>query len=277
MADAATGAPKIQGTLPLYKKPEPLNLEAHKGKGLKYGDRPFDFLNQTHFLPLTMSEFAQASSVYPIIFLGANYTPVAVMGLQEATNLFVDPETGLFERNTYVPAFVRRYPFVAAVHTEDNERFTLCIDAGSHLISDNPDQPFFDESGQATPLVQNAIEFVQRYEVDARNTTQLVQRLRELDLFEEQKTHFQPRDEQGQPTGEPQVIASYWGISGEKLRALSPEKLAELRDDATLGAIYAHMISVGRWDGIVARATARQLGAAAAAPQPGITPPPPEA
>lgn len=276
MADAAAGAPQIQGTLPLYKKPEPLNVQTHKGKGLKYGDRPFDFLNETHFVPVTIGEFAAAGSTYPIIFLGDSRIPVAVMGLQQGVNLFVDPATGNFEQHAYLPAFVRRYPFVAAIHSEETERFTLCVDTASHLMSDNPDQPFFDDNDQLTPFVQNAIEFIQRYENDVRATNQVLAELRELDLFEEQKSHFQPRDQQGQPVGEPQVIATYWGVSHEKLRALPAEKLAELRDSAVLGAIYAHMLSMSRWELIIARAAARQNGAAQA-PQPGIAPAPPEA
>lgn len=275
MADAATGAPQIQGTLPLYKKPEPLNVQAHKGMGLKYGDRPFDFLNETHFVPLTVGEFAQASSFYPIIFLGDARIPVAVMGLQQGTNLFVDVDSGNLEANVYLPAFVRRYPFVAAVHTEEKERFTLCVDAGSHLMSSNPDQPFFDENGQLTPFVQNAVDFVRRYETDALNTQQMVDEFRKLDLFEEQTTSFQPRDQQGQAVGDPQVVASYWGISHEKLRALSGDKLAELRDNTLLGAIYAHMLSMTCWDFIIARAAARQGRAQQV--QPGMTPPPAEA
>jgi len=79
MADANQGTPSIQGTLPLYKKPEPLNAQAHKGKGLKYGSRPFDFLNATHFVPVTVGEFASAGGDYPLIFLGENRVVVAVM------------------------------------------------------------------------------------------------------------------------------------------------------------------------------------------------------
>jgi hypothetical protein len=276
MADAATGAPQIQGTLPLYKKPEPLNLEAHRGKGLKYGDRPFDFLKDTHFVPLAAGEFAPASASFPIIFLGETRIPVAVMGLTEGANLFVDPATGQFDRFAYLPGFVRRYPFVAAVHTDDKERFTLCVDVESPLMSDKPDRPFFDDKGELTPFMQNVLDIVQRFETDVLATNQMVAEFRQLDLFEEKTTSFQPRDEQGNPVGEPQVIATYWGISFEKFKALPVAKLAELRDSGALGAIYAHMISIGRWDAIIGRAAARQTGGGTQ-PQTGITPPPPEA
>jgi hypothetical protein len=277
MADAKQGTPEVKGTLPLYKKPEPLNVQAHKGMGLKYGDRPFDFLNETHFVPLTGGEIASASAHYPVIFLGEARMPVAVMGLQAGSNLFVDTATGNFEPMRYLPAFVRRYPFVAAIHTEENERFTVCVDAGSHLMSNKPDEPFFTDAGELTEFSKNAIEFVRRYESEVAATNAMLARFKELDLFEEQSTQFQPRNEKGEPAGDPQTIASYWGISGEKIRALPAETLAELRDNMYLAIIYAHMISMGQWDFILNRAQMRAAGAASVVTPATMSPPPPEA
>lgn len=277
MADANQGKPEVKGTLPLYKKPEPLNLQSHKGMGLKYGDRPFDFLNETHFVPLTAGEIATASAHYPVIFLGDARLPVAVMGLQQGMNLFVDPATGLYEPMRYMPGYVRRYPFVSAMHTEESDRFTVCVDSASHLMSKNPDEPFFDDKDEPTEFTKNAIEFVRMYEGEAAATNIMLKRFKELDLFEEQTTQFQPRDAQGQPTGQAQTIATYWGISGEKMRALPAETLAELRDNMYLAIIYAHMISLAQWDFILTRAQIRANGVASANVPNTMSPPPPEA
>jgi hypothetical protein len=275
MADAPANAPQIQGNLPLYKKPEPLNLQAHKNLGLKYGDRPFDFLKDTHFVPVTMGEMGRAGTCYPIIFIGEAKIPVAVMGLQQGHNVFVDPETGQFEQDCYLPAYIRRYPFVAATHPDEKERFTVCVDAGSHLISDKPDQPFFTEDGQATEFLNGAIDFVQRFESDVAATNTLIERLNELGLFEQQQTNWTPRDQRGQPQGDPVMLATYWGISTEKFRALDGETLANLRDSGVLGAIYAHMLSQSQWDMVVARANRRGLNPAARPQAASDAPPPP--
>lgn len=269
MADAAANQPTLSGSLPLYNKPEPLNPQQHQGKGLRYTDRPFEFLKDAHFVPVTLGEFGSAGATFPIIFLGEQKTPVAAMGLQAGANLFVNPEDSSFETFTYLPAFVRRYPFVAANHGEESDRFTVCVDAGSHLFSDNPEQPFFNDAGEPTEFTNRAIDFVRRFESDVAVTQTFVKRLNELDLFDQQQATFQPRDAQGQAQGEPQVIASYWGVSSEKLKALSPEVLAELRDNTYLGAIYAHMLSMTQWEHLIARAAQRQQGAG--------TPPPPAA
>lgn len=191
MADAPANQATVQGQLPLYKKPEPLNVQQHKGKGLKFGDRPFEFLREAAFVPITVGEFAQAGSRFPIIFLGDTKTPVAAMGLSRGANLFVD-ENGQFPAFTYMPAFVRRYPFVAASHPEDKDRFTVCVDAGSHLFSDQPDEPFFGDDGQPTEFTNRAIDFVRRFEADVAATQTFVEKLKELDLFDQQQATFQP-------------------------------------------------------------------------------------
>jgi len=271
MADTPANAePQLTGSLPLYKNPQPLSQTQHKGKGLKFGSEPYGFLRDTHFVPLTLGEFGSACGRYPIIFLGEKQVPVAAMGLQPGANLMVGAD-GQFEDFAYVPAFVRRYPFVAASHSDDRERFTICVDTGSHLFSDNPDQPFFKEDGSPTEFTERAVEFVRRFEADSAATTAFVERMRELDLFDKQDATFQPRDQQGNPVGEPQVIANYWAISGDKLKAASPEVLAELRDNAYLGAIYAHMLSIAQWELLIARAARRQQGPAG---QAGMAPPP---
>jgi hypothetical protein len=271
MTDAPASQTSVQGTLPLYKKPEPISVQAHKGKGLKFGDRPFDFLATTHFVPVTTGEFALASTRYPIIFLGDNRTPCAAMGLRQGENAFVDPETGELERYAYLPAYVRRYPFVAASHTTEKDRFTVCVDVESHLYSDTPDEPFFKDNDEPTEFLNRAVEFVRRFESDVKATQDFVAKLRDLDLLDQQQATFQPRDQKGEPVGEPQVVASYWAVSGDKLRGLSGDMLAEMRDNTYLAVIYAHMMSMAQWESLVNRVASRQTaknGAATSAPPP---------
>ncbi len=279
MADAPAAKMTVTGNLPLYKSPEAINLQAHAGKGLKWSDRPFEFLAETHFVPVTLGEFGVTSAQYPIIFLGDQKTPVAAMGLTAGQNLFVDPETGQFEPHGYLPGYVRRYPFVAASHAEDQDKFTVCVDTGSYLYSDNPDEPFFNDKGEASPFLDRAIDFVRRFEADVQQTRDFVARLEELELFDSQQATFQPRDAQGQPQGDPQVIASYQAVSGEKLKEVEPKVLAELRDNTYLGAIYSHMLSMNRWEALISRAAQRNNpGAAQQQPVANMAPPPaPEA
>ena len=51
--------------------------------------------------------------------------PVAVLGVRDQENRYVTTE-GRWEAK-YIPAFIRRYPFVFSSGA-DNSKFTLCID-----------------------------------------------------------------------------------------------------------------------------------------------------
>ena len=63
-----------------------------------------------------------------------------------------------------------------------------------------------------------------------------------------------------------QTVAEYFAISEDKLKALSPEKFAELRDNGALAQMYAHMTSLLGWDRLIARALVRAQARADAAP-----------
>lgn len=111
-------------TLLLYKDIKALNRDQHKGLKLRQAET-CDFAAETHLVPLAGLEFFQAARHYPIVFIGngAQAAPIALLGLKEGHNAYL--EEGLqWRANTYVPAFVRRYPFVLA--QDEADKFTVC-------------------------------------------------------------------------------------------------------------------------------------------------------
>ena len=264
--------PGLTGNVLFYKNPQPLNPEQHAGLGVKTIDEPFGFLRSAHAVPVTVTEFGMAAAAYPIIFVGQDRTPVAVMGVAEGQNLFVT-DNGMTEPDFYVPAFVRRYPFVFA-NDDQADRLLLCIDRDAPMVTNQPEVPLF-ENGQPSAFTQNAIEFCKEFERQRRSTAEFTKIISEMDLFEQKSVTFQPRDQQGNEQGEPQKIADYFAIDENKLNALSDEQFKQLRSNGALGAIYAHMISLLNWQRIISRAIQKQTGQAAPAPAPGT--PAPEA
>lgn len=261
MTTTETPAGAITGNVLFYSKPEPLSRELHGNLGVRGVDAPFTFARKSHAVPLTVGEFQLAAVTGPIIFVGEEKTPIAVMGLRAEENMFLRPE-GVFEPGVYVPAYIRRYPFVFA-NDDAAGQMVLCIDRASDLIVEGGDAPFFDEKGEPTEYTRNCIEFCNSYEAERTRTTNFVQLLKALDLFEPKVANFQGMNPDGTPT-EPQKIADYFGVSEEKLSKLSPTQLAELRDNGALPQIYAHLMSLVGWDRLVAIAMARD-----AANQPG--------
>lgn len=257
---------ELTGNVLFYKNPQPINPEQHAGLGVKQIDQPFGFLREAHAVPVTVTEFGMAAASYPIIFVGDDFTPVAVMGVRQGENLYVSAE-GQIDPEFYVPAFVRRYPFVFA-NDNQGERLLLCIDRDAPMVSNQPEVPLF-ENGEPSAFTQNAIEFCQEFERQRRATAEYTKIIKNMGLFEQKSIAFQPRDPQGNPIGEQQKIADYWAVDENKLNELTDEQFKELRTNGALGAIYAHMISLLNWQRVINRALRAQAsapGAAAAAP-----------
>ena len=251
-----TAQPGITGNVLFYQQPEPLSPEVHGKMGVKSMDGPFGFAKAGHAIPLTVGEFPPAAMTGPIIFVGDEKLPIAVMGLNAGDNMFLRDD-GLFEPGVYIPAYIRRYPFVFA--NDDNaKQMVLCIDrAAEFVVEKGFDQPFFEADGQPSQYTKNCIEFCNNFEVERQRTMSFVQLLKDLDLFETKTASFTPPNPDGTP-GEPQKIAEYFGVSEEKLNALPADKFIELRDNGALPQIYAHLISLLCWDRLIALALVRQ-------------------
>jgi hypothetical protein len=252
MADAA--APEITGNVLFYSTPEPLNSEAHAKLGLISMAKPFGFAKTGHIIPITLGEMGLASMSYPIIFAGTNFTPLAVMGLKAGQNLFVT-EDGGFEEGFYLPAYIRRYPFVLA-GDDEQKQLIVCIDRSSALIGENTDTPLFDDKGVATEYTKNAIKFCEDFETERVRTEGFIEMLKPLDLFENKQAAFNPTMPDGS-IGEPILVAEYFAISEDKLNKLPDEKLLELQKNGALGFIYAHLLSLLAWDRLIAIAAKR--------------------
>jgi hypothetical protein len=246
---------EFTGNVLFYSKPEPLSRELHGKIGLRRMDRPFGFASQTNVVPLTVGEFPLAGINYPIIFAGERYQPLAVMGIRQGNNLFVG-EDGAFQTGAYIPAYIRRYPFVLA-NDPSRDQLVVCIDRDASMLGEDCDLPFFDAKGEPTDYTNGCIQFCNDFENEGRRTESFITLLRELDLFEVARSSFTPANPDG-TQGAPQPIAEYFAISEAKLKALPPEKLLELIANGAVAQIYAHLMSLTGWDRMIATALARQ-------------------
>ena len=254
---------QLTGNVLFYTAPEPLSREAHGTLGVVRQDKPFGFAAQGHVVPLTVAEFGLACLSYPIIFAGEQRQPLAVMGLNPGQNLFVKDD-GSFEVGAYVPAYIRRFPFVLA-NDEAQQRMIVCIERPSSLFAEEGhDMPLFDDQGEPSEYTKNAIKFCEDFETERRRTEAFVTLVKDLDLLETKRAVFTPNLPDG-TQGPPQVIAEYFGVAEEKLRALPLEKLGELRDSGALEKIYNHLSSLVGWERLMALAAARNAATPPAA------------
>lgn len=243
-----TNSSPLTGNVLYYTQPEPLAPEVHGKLGVDPVDKPYGFVAKSHIVPLTVTEFAPAALSYPVIFVGDTKQPVGVMGLRAEENLFVS-EAGEFRPDAYIPAYVRRYPFVFA-NDDQQQRLILCVDRAAPFIKEGGATPLFVD-GQPSPYTQQAMDFCNNFETERQRTEAFVKMLTDLDLFETRDANFTPRNPDG-TAGPTQKIADFFAISEDKLKALPIEKLAELRDNGALGQIYAHLVSLLGWDRLIA-------------------------
>jgi hypothetical protein len=246
---------QVTGAVMFYSQPEALSPENHGTLGLRPMDAPFAFAAHAHVIPIHVSEFGPASLSYPIIFAGEQKMPLAVTGVTSGENLFIDAN-GQHDPHAYIPAFVRRYPFVLASNgAPEQEQLVVCIDRAAPMLAEGGDVKLF-ENGKLTPFAEQAVEFCSSFETERRRTELFVAKLKELDLFEVKESNFQPRQPDGS-LGQPVKMAEYFAVSEEKLSKLSDADLRELHVTGALRQCYVHISSMFNWERIIGRASMR--------------------
>jgi len=237
--NATAGTDRVPvGQKLFYRQPELLNPQAHGSLGLRRPERPFEFARQARVLPLTFAEISTAQKHFPVVFSDLeNPVPLAVVGTADDVNLFVDGE-GNWDPESYVPAYVRCYPFALAARSEDE--FAVVIDRAAASVSDNPEQPFFSD-GKITPETQSLIDFCGRYDAEAKRTAKFAARLKELGLLTGQQVTHAMAD------GEDRPVASYVAVDSRKLNELDQGVIKELFDNGYLAAVFAHLFSLENW------------------------------
>ncbi|MFN3239324.1 MAG: SapC family protein [Pseudomonadales bacterium] len=239
-------------TLLFYDKPVALNKNEHKNLKIKASTGDYSFAAKTNSVILAGVEFSEAAKEYPIVFAkaGDSLVPVALLGLRNEENLFVD-EAGAWDAR-YIPAFVRRYPFVLAETGEATQRM-VCIDEGFSGFNDKEGEALFDGE-EPTAFLQQAIDFLEEYQRQYLRTEQFLKRLKELDLLKELNAKVDMADGQ------------QFGLSG--LMVVDEKKLLELNDEQALAFfrsgelawVYCHLMSIGSLGSMidrVARVTAK--------------------
>lgn len=229
-----------QATLPLfYKKPMPLDGKEHKDLSLRtnFG---LGFTKEVNAVPINMIEMPQICHFYPIGFApDAAATPVAILGLRDTENLFVNDD-GEWEQDTYIPAYIRRYPFIFS-ETPDNDQLALCIDVNMDVLEASDKQPFFDEDGGPSQLAQNALEFCKSYHAAAQQTVAFGQALQQSGILVERQAEINVGG------GQKINFSGFRIIDEKKLAELDEKTFLDWRQKGWLPFLYAHLFSGAQW------------------------------
>ena len=233
-----------------YDKVVPVSPTQHGNLCIERVD--FSFAAKVNSVPLMAVEIPLAAREYTIVFAGTEeaVTPVVVLGFADAQNLYLDENKAW--KADYIPAFVRRYPFVFA-QNEDATQFTLCVD--EDWVGCNREgrgQRLFDDQGGQTEYLQNMLKFLSDYQNQFLRTQAFCKKLKDLNLLEPMQAQITL------PGGEKRALGGFLGASRARVKTLGADKLVELAKSDELELAYLQMASLNNLGSVVNRAAPKK-------------------
>ena len=234
--------------LPLfYQDLMPLNSRDHGKWNSRTTDKAKWLVNQ-HAVPLTVEEFPQAQRNFPLIFTsGENSVPLALMGLNEGVNVYVDDEGSLINP-VYVPAYARRYPFMLARLSDDATELSLCFDPTTDLIGEFEEGVALFEGEAPTDACKGAVDFCRQFEEAGQKTATFVKELEKHDLLMDGEVAIQQEG-----NDQPFVYRGFRMVNEEKLREMRGDVLRSWAQNGMLPLIHAHLFSLDLMRDVFAR------------------------
>lgn len=229
--------------LPLFYR-DLSGFDAIKQGKLSFPEVPphYRYAAQTSVIPLLIHEVPLALRTYPLVFLpGQDDAPlslVVMVGIGDNNNRFVDAN-GHWRENTYVPAWVRRYPFLS-VKAAGSADVVLAIDPTADWLHTEGGEALMQD-GKPTARMERVIAFQKEFEEYARRTQAAVQAIAEAGILEPGSLKFQAPGAQADGATE---VKGFLIVSETRLRALSDESVLKLHKADALGLIYAQLFSL---------------------------------
>jgi hypothetical protein len=220
----------MSSQLLFYNEVVPISAERHSNWHVREL-KDYSFANKVNSVPLMAVEFLNASSDFPIVFAGdeEGVMPVLLLGMRNSD--------GRWE-GKYIPAFVRRYPFVFSL-SEDGEKFFLCIDESYPGFNQEGEGPgLIAEDGKPSEYTDGVLEFLSQYQAEFQRTQTVCKKLKDLNLLERKKV------DATLPNGEELSLTGFFTVDRSRLSTLSSEAIVELVRSGAYELICHHLASL---------------------------------
>jgi len=255
----ATQAPNTPSLPLLYNSLDALNSGQHSKMKLKKS-YTLPQIARTHAIPVTVEEFTLVPRHYPIIFsAGDSPVPLALLGLNEGVNTFFDEDGKPTDRNAYIPAYLRRYPFMLAKLRADSDELSLCFDPTAGAISEEGDGQALFDGDQPSETTRNILAFCEQFETAGQRTQAFMEELQKSGLLMDGEVAIQPDGAE-----QPFLYRGFRMVDEEKLRELRGDELRKMNQNGMLPALYAHLFSLSQIREIFARQVQQGKGPAGA-------------
>ena len=253
-----------QPSLPLfYNDLMPLNSNDHADWQMKSSETAKWLVGQ-HAIPLTVDEMVQAQRNFPIVFsAGENPVPLALMGMNEGVNVFVNEE-GRVEEPVYIPAYIRRYPFMLAKLRNDSDELSLCFDPTADTVGAFDDGERLFHDAKPSEATQRVLQFCEQFEQAGQRTRMFMEELKKHNLLMDGEVSITQQDAGDKPF----IYRGFQMVDQEKLRELRGDQLRSWNQNGMLPLIFAQIFSLELMRTIFARQAQRGLVPQPVMPQP---------
>lgn len=226
-----------------YQNPVVLDRDIHSALTISASPNGYSFAAKAQTVILATVEFFDAGREYPIIFNqlpDGRILPLALMGIEEGENLFVSEANAWL--GNYIPAYIRRYPFI---HTDETEQRVLFDEAfdGFNLEGGIP---LFD-SGEPTQRTQEILAFLKDYYQQMKSTEQFGALLAQAELLKPIDAQMKLDD------GRSYALKGMLVVDEQRLTMLPDSDIVRLFRGGWLALIYAHLLSLKSLSGLMGR------------------------
>lgn len=238
----------------LYQQPAVLSRQKHKN--LRFTpQKDFSYTQKINSVPINVVEFNPASRELPIMFSkdkNDNYLPIAMLSLVNQGHHLLNDKGG-WGADIYMPAFLRRYPFILS------GKGAVCVDTKApHFANKETGKPLLTETGEFTPVLKGAMTFLNRYEKQAEKTREYAEACKAAGLLK--PCPFKVRQ------GKAKILRldNLYMIDVAKLNKLPDETVLEWHKKGWLALSYAHLNSLASFQRLLQRQKEHEKAIAAA-------------
>ncbi len=197
----------------------------------------YKFASQNAQCIVGLEEVFKACMSYPILFskIEDKYSAMALFGVQDGKNLFVDDD-GKFKQDEYIPAFFRRYPFT---YIKDKDTLHLGYDSDCKEVNKKSGQALFEKDGKDSEYLGNILDFMNKFQVSCNNMEIFVKQLDDAGVLEEAVTKINDGKF---------IIKGFYRVSEEKLNKLDKESIEKLVKSGAYKLAIAHLLSYDNFE-----------------------------
>jgi hypothetical protein len=183
------------------------------------------------------TEFADIQREFPILLSKnsetGDFQAVALLGIQQEENLFLDESVGNGWLASYVPAILARGPFIIGFHEQDGESIPMVyVDMNSPKVNETDGLLLFRQFGGNSPYLEYITQVLNTIQQGKAVGDLMYKAFDDLGLLESVTINVDLKN------GDKHQLLGYYTINEEKLANLSGDALETLNRKDYLQGLF---------------------------------------